>query len=301
MAEERFIDDDKDRKYKIRKNADGEEELYIDEEQDAEGEEVVYPVFEVPETDEDDEDAALLTPEQFAERQRLKRQEEEEKKKKAESFLSEARAKIDGGDFEGARYAVSRAEELIKDGETYSLKMRALSMNFTDFTLLDECVRTSEAVKVYCTDTQKAELDALSKGFKDKIEELSVTAENLRKEVEEKQQERGRTFSEAEKKKRFSLILSGAGLLLSVILLAVFASQIYATQNGSFLIAAIVFGVITFAALVVTLICTRAYLTAHRRRVYNEDYSSTQSGREYLEYKKQLDNLNTIISSFKQI
>lgn len=301
MAEERFIDDDKDRKYKIRKNADGEEELYIDEEQDTEGEEVVYPVFEVPETDEDDEDAALLTPEQFAERQRLKRQEEEEKKKKAESFLSEARTKIDEGDFEGARYAVNRAEELNKDGETYSLKIRALSMNFTDFTLLDECVRTSEAVEVYCTDTQKAELDALSKGFKNRIEELSATAENLRKEVEAKQQERGRAFSAIEKKKRFSLILSGAGLLLSVILLSVFASQVYATQNGSFLIAAIVFGVIAFAALVVTLICTRAYLTAHRRRVYNEDYSSTQSGREYLEYKKQLDNLNAIISSFKQI
>ena len=31
MAEERLIDDDKDKKYKIRKNADGEDELYIDD------------------------------------------------------------------------------------------------------------------------------------------------------------------------------------------------------------------------------------------------------------------------------
>ena len=30
MAEERLIDDDKDRKYKIVKNADGEDELVID-------------------------------------------------------------------------------------------------------------------------------------------------------------------------------------------------------------------------------------------------------------------------------
>ena len=30
MAEERLVDDDKDRKYKIRKNADGEDELVID-------------------------------------------------------------------------------------------------------------------------------------------------------------------------------------------------------------------------------------------------------------------------------
>ena len=31
MAEERLIDTDKDKKYRIRKNADGEDELYIDD------------------------------------------------------------------------------------------------------------------------------------------------------------------------------------------------------------------------------------------------------------------------------
>ena len=31
MAEERLIDDDKDKKYKIGKNADGEDEFYIDD------------------------------------------------------------------------------------------------------------------------------------------------------------------------------------------------------------------------------------------------------------------------------
>ena len=38
MAEERLIDEDKDRKYKIRKNADGEDELVIDAEADVEEE-----------------------------------------------------------------------------------------------------------------------------------------------------------------------------------------------------------------------------------------------------------------------
>ena len=39
MAEERLIDDDKDRKYKIRKNADGEEELIVIDPEDGEEEE----------------------------------------------------------------------------------------------------------------------------------------------------------------------------------------------------------------------------------------------------------------------
>ena len=36
MAEERLIDDDKDRKYKVIKNADGEDELVIDDTPDEE-------------------------------------------------------------------------------------------------------------------------------------------------------------------------------------------------------------------------------------------------------------------------
>ena len=62
MAEERLIDDDKDRKYKIRKNADGEDELIIDDTPDED--ETDIPVFAVPEA-EDDEEAAVLTPEEF--------------------------------------------------------------------------------------------------------------------------------------------------------------------------------------------------------------------------------------------
>ncbi len=69
MAEERLIDDDKDRKYKIRKNADGEDELVVD---DAPEEETVEEVgFEVPELD-GDEEAAVMTPEQLAAREKAK-------------------------------------------------------------------------------------------------------------------------------------------------------------------------------------------------------------------------------------
>ena len=81
MAEERLIDDDKDRKYKIRKNADGEDELYIDDTPDEE-DDVIMPVFAVPYDDEDDDEAVSLTPEQFAERERIKQEEREAREKR---------------------------------------------------------------------------------------------------------------------------------------------------------------------------------------------------------------------------
>ena len=80
MAEERLIDDDKDKKYKIRKNADGEDELYIDDTEEETVQEEVN--FLVPEAEEDDEEAAVMTPEQLAARERAKAEAEEKAKRK---------------------------------------------------------------------------------------------------------------------------------------------------------------------------------------------------------------------------
>ena len=91
MAEERLIDDDKDRKYKIRKNADGEDELIIDDTTDED--ETDIPVFAVPEA-EDDEEAAVLTPEEFAERQRQREEEERLLNEKIALSVAEARKKL---------------------------------------------------------------------------------------------------------------------------------------------------------------------------------------------------------------
>ena len=56
MAEERIIDDDKDKKYRIRINEDGEEELeVIDLGMDEEQEEAYETGLEIPEFEEDDE------------------------------------------------------------------------------------------------------------------------------------------------------------------------------------------------------------------------------------------------------
>ena len=89
MAEERLIDDDKDRKYKIRVNEDGEEELIIAPQTAAE--EAAEIDFEVPDFDDDDEEAAVMTPEQLAARQR-RREEEAARRAKKFSLCSTAKA-----------------------------------------------------------------------------------------------------------------------------------------------------------------------------------------------------------------
>ncbi len=56
MAEERLIDADKDKKYRIKINADGEEELVVDEGVEPVEEVVQEVLFEVEEISEDNEE-----------------------------------------------------------------------------------------------------------------------------------------------------------------------------------------------------------------------------------------------------
>ena len=136
MAEERLIDDDKDRKYKVRKNSDGEDELYIETESD---DEMQTLEFEIPEFEEDDEEAAVMTPEQLAARQL---QREEEEKKRLEAFnacVVGAKEFLQKSDFDRALYKLSEAEKFGElNGEALTVKLKALSKNLTDFTLYED-------------------------------------------------------------------------------------------------------------------------------------------------------------------
>ena len=92
MAEERLIDDDKDRKYKIRIGENGEEELVL------EGGDEDETVFDIPVFEEDDEEAVDLTPDMLAERDRLRKQEEQARADKCGKLLTDARSALEGGD-----------------------------------------------------------------------------------------------------------------------------------------------------------------------------------------------------------
>lgn len=298
MAEERLIDDDKDRKYKIRKNADGEEELVIDE-GDGGDEEVEIPVFEVPYDEEpDDEDAATLTPEQYAERERVKKEEEEARAKKAEQLLAEADEKLAAGDMEGAQYAISRAEELVKNGEVYCLMLKAYTRNFKDFTALEQAEKAAEGVKEHASAEQKAELKKGCKGLKDKIAEVKANTDGLNAQNEEKKSERREVFVADKKRAQTFFIAAAVPFAALVICAIVLATNMFAAENGAFLIATIVVGALALVALVFTVITARKFAAAQRNVRLNEKDSSTKLGREYSKSKKLLDTLTGILNSF---
>lgn len=295
MAEERLIDDDKDRKYKIRKNSDGEEELIIDDSGD--GEEVEIPFFEVPYEETDDEKAATLTPEQYAERERIRREEEEARAKKAALLLKEAEEKLAVGDMEGAQYAVSRAEELSKNGEIYCLMLKAYTRNFHDFTALEQAEKAADGVREYASPEQKAELKKASKGLKEKISEVKELTDGLFDSNEEKKTER-REFFNTERKRAQKLFIAAAVPFGALLICAIaLACNMFAAENGAFLIATIAVSALAFVALVFTLVTARKFISALRVVRLNEKDSSTKLGREYAKSKQLLETLTGILNS----
>ena len=195
MAEERLIDDDlnKDKKYKIRKNADGEDELYFDEteEQEEQEEEINDGSrYEVPDLGYDDEEAAILTPEQLIAREEAKREEEKKRAERCGQLLAEAQTKLENSDFDNALYAISLIEEIDKEcGRAYFLKFKALSSAFTDFSRSDDLKAAADCVNKFCTLEERAELLSLCAPLKAKLDDDEEKAAALHVENEQKKRE----------------------------------------------------------------------------------------------------------------
>lgn len=297
MAEERLIDDDKDRKYKIRKNADGEDELYIDLDDVEEERESVE--FEVPEFETDDEEAAVLTPEQFAERERLKREEEARNRIKCDELLSRAKQLIDEQSYEGALYCIAEAEELIEnDGYVAAVKLLAVTENLRSFSG-EEVDAAVAGVENNCNEEQKAALF-------EQLDKLNAQANALTKEVdglqsvnEEKKAERRAVFVNKRKK---SLIFFSATVVPFVVFLILgiyFATVMHAVKDGTNIILTFVFFGIAGALFVVLLFAAHMLWDSAKKVSLNEKNSSTKTGREYESKKEQLSLINRVITAVK--
>jgi hypothetical protein len=298
MAEERLIDDDlnKDKKYVIRKNANGEEELVLGEdaeEQDEKSEEISY---EMPELDEDDEEAAVMTPEQLAAK---KAQEEKEKAEKEERFLgllSSARSEITEGNFATALEAVIAAEELQpENGEVKGLKLVIYTRNFTDYSQIDKAAECADDIKEYTSSEQKAEMLALGEeGITKNINDLTFAIKKHSSENDAKKSERAVKFT-ADKNKALKAFICGLVPFAVVLALAIFFSTImFSSQDGIFLVLTIVFAAVAFAGLIVLAFLGRRLIITSRRVRRNKKDTSTQLGRQLLAEQKQLDEFNKI-------
>lgn len=298
MAEERLIDDDKDRKYKIRKNADGEDELYVD--LDGEEEEEKESIeFEVPEFETDDEEASVLTPEQYAERERLKREEEERNRERIDELLSHARQLIDEQSYEGALYCISEAEEIKEtDGQIAVVKLLATTEKLRTFSG-EEVESAVEGVENNSTAEQKAELLQHLERLEAEEQTLSKDVERLYGENEEKKAERRAVFVKKRNKAIAFFVSSGVPFIVFLILGIYYATIMHAVKDGRNIILTFVFFGIAGALFIVFLIASHLFWASAKKVSLNEKNSSTKTGREYEGKREQLSIITRIITAVK--
>lgn len=295
MAEERLIDDDKDRKYRIRVNENGEEELVVapNSEEDVEADEID---FEVPEFDVDDEEAAVMTPEQLAERQRQREEEEARRAKKVGVYLDRAKACLAEEDYSGAVYALGEAGELDSaNGEIYALKIKAYSKNFADWSQLEDCEEAAEGLAEYGTQELKDGLKEMSAGLPAMIAETEKAAAALNEENEGKKAERREVFLKRRKTAFIAFGICAAAFAVFLVLAAVIgANFMFTREDALFTVITIVFAVFALAAFIAMLVTAHKLWDASRNVKLNERNSSTKLGREYEEKFTRLRQLTRI-------
>lgn len=302
MAEERLMDDDKDKKYRIIKNENGEDELIIEGETEEESD-VGEAAFEVPEFEEDDEDAAVLTPEQLAARQLRAERERERKEKLLTESIASATLDCQNGNFATALDSLDTAEEIEpENGEVHALKLLVYTRNCTEWEEnAQNAAKAAEGVQKFTPSERRAEIAQMAEsgGLPHKIEELTQRVKKLGEENQAKKDERAVRFNADNKKALIFFACTGVPLLVFLILAIYFSTVMYATQDGTNIILTIVFAAVAFIFLIAFIFASRKFNTTARRVRLNKRDNTTQLGRNYLAEKAKLDNLNAVYAALK--
>lgn len=300
MAEERLIDTDKDKKYRIRINENGEEELVVEEGAE-DGEAAIEEVmFAVPdEIGENDENG--LTEEELEEKRRREEQERAERQKKVDELLAKAKSESLLYRYATALEYIEKAEELDgENGEAQALKLVAYTRNFTDYSQIVPAAEVAEKFKAYTSDERKAELlKTAQPAIDEEVAKLRATVSAMNKENEEKKAERAVRFNRDRNIATGVFCALFAVLAVCAGLAGYFATLIYTISTNDYLIATCVLGGAAFVALIAVAFAAR-YLNVTCRRVrLNKRNTSTQLGRDLLSEQAKLKALVAVYSALK--
>lgn len=296
MAEERLIDDDKDRRYKIRKNADGEDELYIDDSIDETPE--AEELFIV--SDDEDEEELVMMPEQIEARRLMQEEAEKLRREKLSVYVAKAEQKIAQSDFYGAIEELEAADEYAGgDGDYYAVKLMAYSCNLTDFTRGEECGEAADGVKNFASEERKAQLKNLSAGLYSQIEQVRGEVTRLKEENNAAKSGRREIFLSRRNKALAFFAATFVPFAVFLILSAVFGGKIHAVNNDfTNLTLTIVFGALAGVNFIVLLVSLNKLWAGIRNVRLNESNFSTKLGREYEEKNAYLNTLLSVYTAF---
>lgn len=301
MAEERLIDADKDKKYRIKINADGEEELVVDEGVEPVEEVVQEVLFEVEEISEDNEEEAVMTPEQLAAKREREERERAERRAKAEEHLKKALGECALYRYSTALEELEAAEELdAENGEIYALRLTAYTRAFTDYSQIIPAAECAADIKRYASEERKKELcEKAAPSLEQNIAQLRAQVSSMNEENERKKAERAVKFKD-DRKIALIVFASLAVLLVGLVALSsYFATIIYTVSTGKYLILTCVFGGLSFIALLALAFAAR-YLNITCRRVkLNKRNTATQLGRDLLKEQEKLKAFIAVYSALK--
>jgi len=304
MAEERLIDDDlnKDKKYRFRINENGEEELVIDDgEEEAEQDDVAeYNIYDLEEQEMDDEEAAVMTPEQLA----IKRQREAEEAAKREADFLEcvqnAKADLEEDKYATALEYLEKAKETSPEkAEIYYLNMYAYTKKFTDFTKIEEAAQSAEDFNRYSQGEFKKEAEPVLPVLKAQIYALNEEVAAKEEENAKAKAHRAERFNK-DRASAITFITASAVALAAFLTLAIiFGNKIMSVKGGSqaYMILTIIFAALAFVAVILVIVAARSLNTALRRVRLNKKDSATAAGRELIQKRNRLNSFIAVYSA----
>lgn len=309
--EERTFDDDIGNTIVVKKKKDGNIELDdgMNEETDIQSlnaeldggeeknEEAEEVVFDIPSDLMDNEELADMTPEEA--RAFLNKRAEEQAliKEKTDKLMAEAFACEESGDYE-------RAEELCYnaiEADPFHLEAnvkyaRFYTKDFSDYSDFSLVKETYERGVNNCGDAFVAAVkDGCGENIQSEISRLQTEADEIEKNLKEKQQKRRTAFKadmNAKMKHFFFALISAIVCLVAAV---IFTSLIASVEGYVFLVLACVFGGAALILIVVTLVLTNKLVNAVHRVRENERLGSTKDGRALIAVRSKIGFLKDAV------
>ncbi len=299
MAEERIVDDDIDRnkKYRIVKGEDGEDELIIETQEEEEEIE-----FDASQELVEDEELGTITAEQYDEVLRQRAEEEQTNKQVLADLIERAKNSLEQNKFADTLEYVESAENLeleLCDGELSCIKLEALTRKFTDFSADESITEAAETVSEKADQSQRGALyEKYGESLNKKRAELFEKLEKVNAQYSAEQQSRREVLAPRKAKALKNFIITLAVFAVFLIAAIVCSTMMFSMQNGAMLIVTIVLAAIAFVAFVAFVFASRAFVGAARMSAANEKDFSTKLGRERAAlnaYSLILEKVNTAI------
>lgn len=299
MAEERLIDADKDKKYRIKVNENGEEELVVVENEDTEEGAYEEVMFAAPE--EPDEDLKGVTPEELEERRKKEEREQAERQEKVAEYIKKAKSESLLYRYATALECLEKAEALDGgNGEIQALKLIAYTRNFTDYSQIIPAAAEIDKFKELTSDERKAELlTGAQDSLEGEIAKLRTTVSAINKENEEKKAERAVRFNRDRNIAIGIFCALAAALIVFVALAGYYSTLIYTVPTDKYLTITCVFAGAAFLGLFAAAFAARQLNITCRRVRLNKRNTTTQLGRELLAEQAKLKALVAVYSALK--